>query len=351
MVRLELLLIAFALLLDCARAFEFTNLSCYRDFDVNCVAEYLQEKHNLSVVFKAKQQHRLHYCKSYMQKLDESFYETVESRIRTQKACVINLLKRHNLSDVFFKAIIYNYFKRQLVKFASNKTCDGVVNVLRVDNDSEMSAEFIGDRKSLWKLRPCLDDLFGEFNVKEIVFVDRRGSGESSRIGFRRFGRHLLEFISQIVKASTSFCNELNIDFMIKYFGAESLAAKVYNQTEIECFISKFINHWDLRSSAYRFYDTTNLIDASERCDAIMKEQVNRVVQIDLFGFAELSQRVKDCLVKQNSERKMIEQVIVLPAIGKRFELSLQKLEAPRDIYVKKAKEVFEITLDCLRYF
>lgn len=135
------------------------------------------------------------------------------------------------MSNVFLKAIFYNYFKRRFAS-NSNKTCDDIVNVLRVDNDCEhreMSVEFISDRKSLWKLRPCLNDLFGEFNVEEIIFVDH-GLAWNWRIGLRKCRRHLLEFISQIVKTSRSFCNELNLDLTIKYFATESSSHNIYNR-------------------------------------------------------------------------------------------------------------------------
>lgn len=350
MAKFQFLLVLFSFV--CVNAYLLSDLTDYRDYDVDCVAGYLQHQQPFnSITFKPKQR-RLNYCRSYIDQLQKSFYDSVETSVASspQKNCVINLLQRHNVGDVFVKAIGYNYFKRQLVRFASNETCDGVVNVLRVDNDCEqrvMSAKFIG---GAWKLQSCLDDLFGEFKIDEIYFPH-----ENYRIGARKFGRHLSEFISQLGKTGKAFCSEDDVTLAIKYFDVKKLlrdeSKEIYNQTQIECFKMYFINHGIVRSSAYRFYDTIILEDDSQRCDEIMRELVERVITIDLFGFTELSQRVKDCVVTGNSVERIIEQAVILPAVVRFIDIDVDDFSTPMDIFIGNMKKIIELTLNCLKQF
>lgn len=356
MVAFQYLLIAlpaFALTLN---GYLLSDLSDYRDFDVNCVAEYLKSHHNFSIKFKARP-HQSKYCKNYIEEFRESFYESLENVVinNSSRDCITNLIRRHNVSDVFFKAIGYNYFKRQLVTFSSNKSCDGVVNVLRVDNDCEyreMTVNFIGGNQSLWKVRPCLDDLFGEFNVDGIVFVNQA----STKIGLRRFGNHLSSLLKRLADVGRTFCSETNLDLMIKYFSIFFMRNDelegIYNQTQLECFKNYFINHRFINNSAYRFAKAVDLQsdpDYNKRCDRIMQEQVESAIVIDLFGFTESSRKVKDCVVAASAEDKLIEQVILLPAIAK--YINLMDSDLPRNLYQEKSKRIIELTLECLREF
>lgn len=346
-------LIAFLSASMCVVGYLISDLTDYRDYDANCVAYYLQNNHSIHIRFKPEPR-RMNYCRSYVDNLEQSFYESVESLIspKPRRNCVMSLLKRHNVKDVFFKAIGYNYFKRQLVKFAVSKTCSNVVNVLRVDNDCElreMTVNFIGSNKSLWKLRPCLDDLFGEFDVDEIVFVN-----QDSRVGFRRFGRHLSSFFTLLAETGKTFCSDLNLNLMIKYFGIESLQndelRAIYNRTQIDCFMNFFINNEIIEKTSYRFPDTANK-DEDLSCDEIMREQVEKVVAVDLFGFAEFSQKVKDCIIEGNRMEKNIERVVIMPAVASSLDLSRKHFEIPKVVYVQNTKRIIEISLACLRVF
>lgn len=354
MVAFEFIFAAFCVT---ANGFLLSERTDFRDYDAKCIAGYLNKQHNFNISFKPKPD-RFNYCGKYIKQFDESFYESIGDVISTKsrRGCVVNLMKRHRISDVFFKAIAYNYFKRQLIKFPSNKTCASVANVLRVDNDCEyreMTVEFIGRNKSLWKLRPCLDDLFGEFNVDEIVVVNL-----DARVGFRRFGRHLSEFMRQLADTGKSFCSDLKLDFVMKYFAIKELddeqLKEIYNQTQIECFQNFFINHDIMENSAYQFYDTLRLSQDAEhirKCDEIMQEQVESVIEVDLFGFTKSSQRVKDCIVEENARAKLIEQVIILPAIERLMNLTDSHFETPQRIFKETSNKIIELSLMCLRFY
>lgn len=346
MVAFHFNLIAFSCACWCVGGYLISDLSDYRDYDASCIGDYIQKRYGLNISLKAKTK-RLSYCTPYIESVDESFYETVGALIpsESRRECVINLLKRHRVSDVFFKAIGYNYFKRQLVKFSSNETCEGIVNVLRVDNDCEfreMTVNFIGGNKSLGKLRACLDDLFSEFNVDEIVFVDH----EDSRIGRRRFGGHLTEFFRQINETGKTFCSESNVDLAVKYFAADNAkeAGEKYNETQIECFKNFHFNNKIIKRLSYRHSDTLNRQEDSTACENIMQEEVLNVISIDLFGFTGFSQRVKNCIIDRNRSEQLIEQVIILPTVVKH-------LDSPSGAYIKSTKRIIEMSLDCLQFF
>lgn len=344
MVAFHFHLIAFSCAWLCVAGYLISQLTDYRDYDANCVGEYLQNRYKFNISLKAKAK-RLSYCTSYIEASEESFYETVGALIpsESRRECVVNLLTRHHVSDVFFKAIGYNYFKRQLVKFSSNKTCEGIVNVLRVDNDCEfreMTVNFIGGNKSLGKLRACLDDLFSEFNVDEIVFADQ----ENSRIGRRRFAGHLNEFFKQLNETGKTFCSDLNLDLAVKYFAVDS-AKEVFNQTQtqIDCFKSFHVNNKIIRRLSYRHSDTLRSHEDTPACEEIMREQVQNVVSIDLFGFTDFSSRVMDCIIERNRREQLIEQVVISPTVVKHF--------SPNGAYIQSTKKIIEMSLDCLQFF
>ena len=346
MVAFQFYLITFSCAWLCVGSYLISDLSDYKDYDANCVGEYLQNRYNLNISLKASTKKRLNYCTSYMETFNESFYETVANLIPTEsrRECVVQLLKRNRVSDVFFKAIGYNYFKRQLVKFPSNKTCNGIVNVLRVDNDCEfreMTVNFIGN-KSLGKLRACLDDLFSEFNVDEIVFANQGGL----RVGRRFFGRHLSEYFKQLNETGKIFCSDLNLNLAVKYFAIDSTrkVREIYNETQIDCFKNFHINNRIIKHLVYRHSDTMKLHKDDPMCDEIMREQVESVITIDLFGFTEFSRRVKNCIIERNRFEQIIEQVVVSPIAVKYFDSSSSS-------YIKNTKKIIEMTLDCLQFF
>lgn len=353
MAAFEYLLIALSAFGLAANGYLLSELSDYRDYDVSCVAEYLRSQHKIPIRFKM-QPKQGKYCKQYIEEFDESFYESVGHIIvnDTRRECVTSLLMRHRVSEVLFKAVGFNYFRRQLVNFSPNETCEGIVNVLRVDNDCELAVNFIGGDKSLRKLRPCLDDLFGEFNVDEIVFVNQA----STRLGKRRFGKHLSSFLQQLAEAGSTFCSDLDLDLAIKYsdifFLKNAELERIYNQTQLECFENYFISHRFVESSAYRFSKAVPLRSDPvfyERCERIMQEQVESVIVVDLFGFTEPSRRVKDCVVRRNAGGKLIEQVILMPAIARYIDF--KDFDIPRSIHHENTKRIIELTLDCLHEF
>lgn len=302
-------------------------------------------------------ENKLRYCDKYTEKFKSSFYETVEPLIPTNanKSCVVNILQHHKAHDVLFKAIAYNYFKRQLVKFSYNKTCSGVVNVLRVDDGKyrEMTVNLIGDDKSQKKVRPCLDDLFGGFNVNQIAFINH----QDLRIGFRRFGIHLRSYLNGIIQAAKDYCteSEFHLNLNIKYFGIKSLSddelGEIYNQTQIECFKNFSVSNNFVEKSAYQFNDDFSMetpFKSSRKCDEVMQEQVESVITIDLFGFTEPSQRVMDCIMDRNRDGKFIEQIVIMPAIVRYIDVDY---EIPEEDFINNSKVVIGIMFECLQSY
>lgn len=335
-----------------------TSYIDYRDYDVNCIVKHLRTHHrHLHVEFESIK-NRLKHCDDYMAKFQDSFFDSVGDLIseNTNRTCVINLLRRHNVSEVLVKAITYNYFRRRLVQFRPNETCEGVVKVLRVDNDCEhpeMSAKFIGNNKSLWKLRPCLDDLFGEFSVDGIVFVDR---GE--RLGVRRFASHLQHYLRELVDVAKTFCSKTDWNSLAKFYGIEKLPEKefveIYNRTQIDCFRKYLDENRILFNASYRLYDRYQLgrgKEGMEKCDDIMKEQIQSVINVDLFGFTEKSQKVKDCVIEANSSERLIEKMVVMPAVMRYIDVSAKDADTPQQIYVESSKKIIDIMLACLVAF
>ena len=330
--------------------------SDFQDYDLNCVVRHLNNHHRFNLVVKPIKK-RLGYCGAYMGKLESSFYEKAEQFIpqNTNRTCVINLLKRHNVTDVFIKAIAYNQYKKKLVKYKSNETCKGIVNILRVNGDyeyREMSVNFVGSNESLWRLRPCLNDLFGKFEVNEIHFVNQNES-----IGLRRFAAHLQSFLFELVSAAKNFCSDISFDLSAKYFGIErEKFGKIYNRTQLECFEKFFLESKILGNFTFEPKDSDQLNDdsyeTSETCDEIMEEQVRKVVIIELFGFTELSQRVIDCILGRNAEDKLIEQVVILPAVMRAYQMqTVDDYETPRKVYIESTKKIIEMSLSCLNFF
>lgn len=314
------------------------------------------KRNKINVVFHffinfRSRENRFNYCEKYIDKLEKSFYKTVEPLIsnNTDKECVINLLQRHKTHSVFFKAIAYNYFKKQLVNFRYHKACAGVVNILRVDDCKyrEMTVKFIGSDKSLRKVRPCLDDLFGEFNINEIAFVNH----DDWRIGFRSFGRHLWTYFYELIGVSRDFCSKLDLNLNIKYFGIKNELEGIYNQTQINCFRNFFVSNNFMAKSAYQFKDdfsNENNPEYLRRCDEVMQEQIENVITIDLFGFTEASQRVMECINEENKNGKFIERVVILPAVVRFIDVDF---ELPQDEFIQNSKFIMEMTLRCLQKF
>jgi hypothetical protein len=324
MVSFHFLLINFLVYSAAVNGNYISDLIDFHDYNSDCVAQYLVNNYSFNLQFKPTGN-----CDKLMRKYEDAFYESVNSFVTTNSngICITSLLKRHRVSDVLFKAIAYNYFK-QLVKFSSFQSCDGVVDVLNVDHKRhEMRVNFIESDKSARNLRPCLDALFAEFNIEEIVFVNQN----SSSIGLRRFGRHLKTFLSEIVGIGKVFCSELNLDLTIKYFFVQN-----HNQTQIECIKNFSVNNENSQ------YSTES--KSSNQCEQIMNEMVDDAINIDLFGFTEASKRVKDCIIQSNVKRKLIERVIVMPKL-------LDHIDKRDNAYVRSTKQIIELTLSCLKSF
>jgi hypothetical protein len=350
MAALRLLLAAFASVFVCVDCFLISDLTDYGSYDKDCVALWLWTHNSFDMA--EWMQNRVDECRSYNDKLEKSFYDSVEELIsaKPHRQCVMKLLRHHNASDVFIKAIAYNYFKEQLVSFSPNATCEGVVDVLRVDNEGEnreMDVNFIGDDKSLWKLRPCLNDLFGAFGVREIVFVN-----QGERIGARSFGTHLKSYFIELYESAEAFYNDTLL--REKFALVSSRATEVYNQTQLDCFRMMFVEQEIIEPSSYRFIDTIDINSDPEyisTCTEIMQEEIEKSVAVDLFGFTESSQRVKNCIIEKNVLKQFIEPVVIIPAVAKIIELLESRANVTYDVYSANVKRTIRATFDCLEQF
>jgi hypothetical protein len=340
-----LLISALASALVCLDCYVISDLTDYDDYDKRCIAVWSHQ------AGEWPSRDRMDKCRSYNEKLELTFYDSVEDFISTKphRQCVMELVRRYELGKVFIKAIAYGQFKEPLVGFATNATCEGVVSVLRVDNEGNsraMHANLIGSNKSLWKLRACLNDLFGAFDVREIVFVN-----QGERIGARSFGAHLKSFLGEVYEAASAFCSDTVLDE--KFALLTSQARKVWSQTHIECFYLTLVKQKLIEPSVYRLHDKLNLTLAPvtiTTCEEMMRDEVEKAIVVDLFGFTEPSQRVKDCVVEKSSREKFVVPVLIMPAIEGIINLN-EKSQNVRDLFKINTRRVIETTFECLEKF
>lgn len=323
---------------------DFTD---YKDFDAGCIAGYFVKIKNTTKVKDGK------YCDQHINTIEKSFYDSVGDLVSPElrRSCVIELLKRHNVSETFFKAIAYNYFKNKLVEFSPNKTCDGLVNVIGemhwCDRISLKVNYTTGDHRH-WKLQSCIDDLFGAYKVDEITFVNQH----NAKIGFRKFGTHLSHFLSILAETGNIFCSDLNLDLAKSFFDIVNLNPqhqhRVYNQSQTDCFKSFFVNKLINTGGSQ---DQHEEFSESDKCQLFLREHVESVIDIRLFGFNEPSQRVKDCIINENSMGNYIEKFVVIPEILRIIGMTNVDVGTPKNTHINSKKKIIELTLSCLKLY
>lgn len=324
-----------------------SDLTDYRDFDESCIARTFQQRYNINVATKAKAKSDT-FCDHHINVIEKSFYDSVADLISPEhrRGCVIDLLKRHQVADLFVKAIGYKYFEDQLVKFSPNKTCEGLVEVLRKDHRCdlrELKVNLISDKQQ-WKLLSCIDDLFGANKVDVVTFVNQK----NAKIGVRKFGNHMSSFMSTLAEIGKTYCSDLNLDLVVTFFDIVNVKLQEHNgetvQSQLDCFLS-FFKH-NMIDGPKQIKDSPELL----KCNKMMQDKVESGITLRLFGLTEPSQRVKHCIIKRNSFERYIEKVIVMPRIMK-YVVEDIDIEIAENIFVKNSKKIVEITLSCLKLF
>jgi hypothetical protein len=211
-----ILLSAILLLALQSSAFLITPLTDYTDFDERCILDYVHHRH----VGRR--------CRDELARYRESFIATVEEQLESAPAevskCIVNNLRHYNVSEVLLKAVAYKY--EPVSRVAFEESCEGVIK--RTTNSSSNSTNSSSssistftddcgsrativilsrDNKSLRNLQHCLNDLFLQFQLDEIVVFDE-ADGSRSEIGVRGFGRHAVTFVDQLIQVTSRLCGE-----------------------------------------------------------------------------------------------------------------------------------------------
>ena len=187
----------------------------YRQINQKCVAIYLKEFYNFNISVDEELDKK---CVAKNQKFETSIFDTIDEILKGQEInnskaseCAINLFGFYNINSVIFKALAYNHAIGNLTLTPNpQKSCENVIKSFSPpppDNiviDEKMMTVRLAEHnnhKSFTHFRHCLNDLFRAYRVDKIVFDD--GFGE---IFMRKFGRHLMEFLRQLVVMALKYC-------------------------------------------------------------------------------------------------------------------------------------------------
>lgn len=306
-------------------AFIITNLIDYRDFQEDCIVHYLrthQASHNLNFSsFNVTK--TFDYCDYEIKRFQRSFYNTIEehlsrshekeSQIAVQN-CSINQLRAYNVSDVFLKAIAYNYYPTKFVTYNSaEESCKGIIKfnnntITDVCGERGMAVILTAGNKSVIELQSCLNDLFRELELNKIVLNDEFDSSSPNSIHLRSFGMHAVTFIQLLARMAINLCMSIkNIDEM-------------FNATQLKAIENLF------RLSSEDFV-----------------EKFHEFTTIDLFGFTQPSKNVEQCIIDEH-RWGFINRIYSSPAknITDIDKKSLQK---------QNLEDFIRIILSCLKFF
>ncbi|KAG5685034.1 hypothetical protein PVAND_014237 [Polypedilum vanderplanki] len=254
---------------SCANEFIIiiTPLIDYFDFNEECVINYIKR----SGIGR--------YCRDEITNYKEMFINTVKEKLEGEESseCVINHIKFYNISEVFLKAIAYNYDPNHFVTFKNS--CNDVMsnNMSIFIDDCGSRATIVilrQDNKSLRKLRHCFNDLFYKFKLDKIIVFDET-DGSRSEIGARNFAKHSLTFIEEIIKITLMSCSKEKSEILKK------LSNTIYDKNEEE-----------------------------------FEEIFHENCWVDLFGFTQPSKNVERCIIDeyQASENEKLSE-LVLPCL------------------------------------
>lgn len=354
---LKLIIIWFSSILVNLSAVQITQLTNYKDFNKDCVAHHLQVHHDFEISYKSYWKHfDLNRCHNVIRDIKRTFYESLEAFIcqHQHDHCMMQLIKRHNVSEVFLKAIGYNYFKTELVAFEHRKNCDGLIKSPTIDNVScerVLYADFSGDYKSLWRMQSCLDDLFGAFDVNQIYV----GNDDDVGIGLRNIGGHAQEFFIQLKALAQEFCSDMNLRTLNKFYWDKVQKRRLHRIPHVmNCFREFFISNKIIDKRNYEFIDNDKHKSPNLHvdCNRIIDDDVEELTEINLFGFTEPSRRVKKCIIDRNKEQgQLIEQNLILPLIVNEIELRKDYIMFPQELLINNTKKIVKFTLECMQFF
>lgn len=206
----------------------------YRQINQKCVAIYLKELYNFNITVDEQLAKK---CVTENQKFETSIFDTIDEILKGQEInnskaseCAINLFGFYNINSVIFKALAYNHAIVNLTLTPNpQKSCENVIkppppDIIIVIDDCDEKVMTVRlaehyNHKSFTHFRHCLNDLFRAYRVDKIVFDD--GFGE---IFMRKFGRHLMEFLRQLMVMALKYC-ENDVGDTVEGNSFEDLAA------------------------------------------------------------------------------------------------------------------------------
>lgn len=321
------LIIVFSLTPALTSGFFITNLMNYTDFQEDCIVHYLSRdhpNHNLnltSFIDVDVDNNDDDFCDNEIGKFEKSFYNTIDENLMNNHGnesqdvleCTINQLRAYNVSEIFLKAIAYNYYPTQFVTFNSAmESCKEIIkfnnNVVTDVCDERVLAVILTDgNKSINELQSCLNDLFSEKKLNKIVLIDEFDNSPYS-IRVRSFGMHTITFIQLLANMAINLCSSIeNID-------------KMFDSAQLN--------------------DIENLFNTKSE---IFVERFHEMAIIDLFGFSKPSKNVEQCIIDEHRRRFLSRHCsrsneVSLGIDGK----SLQK---------QNLKDFIKIVLSCLKFF
>lgn len=321
------LIIVFSLTPALTSAFIITNLIDYTDFKEDCIINYLSRNHpshNLNItsfnkVYTANNNDD--FCEKEIELVERSFYNTIEENLIKNRdnesqdvlECTVNILRAYNVSEVFLKAIAYNYYPTKFVTFNSAiESCKGIIkfnnNVVTDVCDERVLEVILKDgNKSKNELQSCFNDLFTELELNTIVLNYKFNKSPYS-IHKRSFGMHTITFVQLLANMAINLCS--TIEKIDKMFDSAKLNA-------IE-------NLFNMKSE-------------------IFVEKFHEIAMIDLFGFSRPSKNVEQCIIDKHRRR----------FVNRLFSRSNEVLSGiDRKILQKQnLNDFIKIVLSCLKFF
>ena len=318
------LIIVFSLTPAITSGFIITNLIDYTDFKEDCIVHYLSRyhpNHNLNITsFSCVDKNNKvdYFCDNEIGRFERSFYSTIEDNLMRNHRnesqdvleCSINQLRAYNVSEMFLKAIAYNYYPTKFVTFNSPiESCKGIIKfnnsiVTDVCDECVLTVILTDGNKSLNELQSCLNDLFSECELNKIVLNDEFDNSTYS-IGVRSFGMHTITFVQLMANMAINLCSTIeNIDKMLD--SAQLNAIENFFNMKSEIFVEKF----------------------------------HTIAIIDLFGFSKPSKNVEQCIIDEHRKK-------YISLRSNEVSLNIDR----KSLQKQNLKDFSKIVLSCMKFF